>query len=68
MGKKINKKQIENVLKVNSCLKPEHWDKPMFDSFMLGYKLGIDKKKRNSPKGEETNKNGNTKRHKGSFE
>jgi len=39
MLKPITKEQIDKVLEVNSCLTPEHWNKGMFDAFMLGIRL-----------------------------
>ena len=36
----ITKKQIKEVKEINSCLEPEHWTKPMYDSFIVGFRLG----------------------------
>ena len=36
----ITEEQIKKVLKINSCLKPEQWNKGMYDSFMVGVELG----------------------------
>ena len=36
----INNIQIKKVLKINESLSPEHWNKGMYDSFMLGHGLG----------------------------
>ena len=39
MLRPITKEQIEKVLEINSCLSPEHWNKGMYDSFILGVGL-----------------------------
>ena len=36
----ITEEQIKKVIKINNCLEPEHWNKGMYDAFMLGVGLG----------------------------
>jgi len=37
----ITEEQVAKVLVINEALTPFHWNKGMYDAFMLGYKLGL---------------------------
>lgn len=36
---KLTQEQLSELKEINSCLKPEGWNKKMYDAFMLGYRM-----------------------------
>ena len=48
----ITESQIEKVKKMNECLRPEHWNKGMYDAFMMGFGLGKQEEKQGEDKEE----------------
>lgn len=37
---KLTKEQVERIASINSVIDCGHWNKGMYDSFILGYNLG----------------------------
>ena len=35
----LTEEEVNRVKSINSLLKPENWNKQMYDAFMLGYNL-----------------------------